>query len=601
VLDRLGLMLRFLPALPRLARYRAGSSHTVADRIEALAASDPEEPFLLYEAERQTYGEHNAAANRVAGWALEQGLGHGDVVALLMENRPEYLATWAGLAKLGVTTALINTNLQGPGLRHALASARTRHLILGSECADRFATTSSELDSPLDLWAMRDPFGEGPAELPAGAEDLDAALAEKPTSNPDPAHRKALRAGDDLFYIYTSGTTGLPKAARFSHMKFLGIGELAAWAVDLRRTDVHYCALPLYHSAGGAMVVSGVQAAGASLVVRRKFSASRFWDDVREYDATHFQYIGEFCRYLLNQPATAKDRSHRIRAILGNGLRPDIWEEFQQRFGIDRIVEFYGATEGNTALLNLEGKVGSVGRFPFKALTNARLIRYDLDADEPVRDERGLCLECATGEAGELVGRIPRSSSSPTGRFEGYTSKEATDRKILRDVFEAGDAWFRSGDLLRQDDEGFFYFVDRIGDTFRWKGENVSTQEVAEAVSAFAGVEMANAYGVEVAGQDGRAGMVALRLAAGAGFDGAGFFSFVTDALPRYAAPLFVRILPELAVTGTFKLRKVELQHEGFDPDTVSDPVWFRDDTEGRYVPLDADLAGRIGRGEIKI
>ena len=599
MLDRLGLLLRLLPALPRLARYRATSTHTFADRIEALAAADPDEPYVLFEGDRQTYGEHNAAANRVAHWALGQGLGKGDVVALLMENRPEFLATWAGLAKLGITTALINTNLTHAGLRHALASAGARQLVLGSECADRFATTADDLEAPLTVWSTLDPWLAEQAH-PPGSEDLDAALAEAADGNPDPSHRAGLLAGDDLFFIYTSGTTGLPKAARFSHMKFLGIGELAAWSVDLRRSDVHYCALPLYHTAGGAMVISAVQIAGASVAIRRKFSASRFWDEVREYDATHFQYIGEFCRYLLNQPPSATDREHRIRAVLGNGLRPDIWEEFQQRFGIEKIVEFYGATEGNTALMNLEGKVGSVGRFPFKALTNARLIRYDTDADEPVRDGRGLCIECETGEPGELVGKIPKSANAPAGRFEGYTSKEATDKKILRDVFEPGDSWFRSGDLLRQDADGFFYFVDRIGDTFRWKGENVSTQEVAEAISGFPSVEMANVYGVEVPGQDGRAGMVALRLG-GSEFDGESFFAFVREALPSYAVPVFVRVLPELEITGTFKLRKVELQREGFDPEAVGDPLWVRDPEAERYVPLDAGMVERIRSGAQRV
>jgi len=601
MLDRLGLLVRLLPTLPRLARYRAGSSYSVGDRLEALAAADPDETYVLFEGEGQTYGEHNAAANRVAHWAHDQGLGHGDVVALLMENRPEYLATWGGLAKLGVTTALINTNLHGTALRHALASSGARHLVLGSECSANFASTENDLEFPLSVWHARDPWTPNEAAPRGGSEDLESALSAASPHNPEPGLREGLRAGDDLFYIYTSGTTGLPKAARFSHMKFLGMGELAAWAVRLQRTDVHYCALPLYHSAGGAMVISAVQAAGASVAIRRRFSASRFWDEIRECDATHFQYIGEFCRYLLNQPPQASDREHRIRAVIGNGLRPDIWEEFQQRFGIEQIVEFYGATEGNTALMNLEGKVGSVGRFPFKALTNARLIRTDPSDEEPTRDSQGLCIECETGEAGELVGKIPQSANAATGRFEGYTSKEATDRKILHDVFETGDAWFRSGDLLRQDEAGFFYFVDRLGDTFRWKGENVSTQEVAEALSGFPGIEMANAYGVEVPGQDGRAGMVAVRLAAGEEFDGTRFFEFAGRALPSYATPLFVRVLPELEITGTFKLRKVELQKEGFDPARVTDPLWFCDSPSKRYVPLDAAILSKIQAGSIRL
>jgi fatty-acyl-CoA synthase len=587
-----------LPILPRLVKFKPDRRLSVADVIERRARDHPDRPFVLFETRRLSYGEFNAAANRVADWARGQGLGCGDAVALLMENRPEYLVVWAGLAKVGVTTALINTKLSGRGLRHALAASRADTLVLGSECADRFATTASDLERPLRVWGQRDPGAEGQTvDLSVGADDLDAALAAQSADDPAPEARAALRCGDPLFFIYTSGTTGLPKAARFSHLRFLGIGEGAALALRLGPRDVHYCALPLYHSAGGAMVVSTVLAAGATLALRRKFSASQFWDDLRRYDATCFQYIGEFCRYLLDQPPRPDDRDHRVRAAIGNGLRPDIWETFQQRFAIANIVEFYGATEGNALVLNLENKVGSVGRLPFRFMSNARLIRFDIASQTHVRDERGFCVECETGEAGEFIGRIPRHEHTTLGRFEGYTSEEATERKILRDVFEPGDAWFRSGDLLRQDAEGFFYFVDRIGDTFRWKGENVSTQEVAEVLSGFPGVSMVNVYGVEVEGREGRAGMAALVADDRSSFDGKAFHRFVSEGLPAYAAPIFVRLTGEPDVTGTFKHRKVELQSEGFDVERIADPILVRDDEAGAYVPLTPETMGEIRSG----
>ncbi len=595
---RWALFLRILPVLLRLAKFKPDSRLTVADVIERRARNHPDRPFVLFEARRLSYGEFNAAANRVAHWARGQGLGCGDVVALLMENRPEYLVMWAGLAKVGVTTALINTNLTRRGLRHALAASGAKTLLLGSECADRFATTASDLERPLRVWAQRDPEAAGDAvEHAAGTGDLDAALAAQSADDPAPDARSALRCGEPLFFIYTSGTTGLPKAARFSHLRFLGVGEGAALALRLGPRDVHYCALPLYHSAGGAMVVSTVLAVGATLALRRRFSASRFWDDLRRHHVTCFQYIGEFCRYLLDQPPRPDDRDHRVRVAIGNGLRPDIWEAFQQRFGIENIVEFYGATEGNAVVLNLENKVGSVGRVPFRFMSNARLVRFDVATQTHVRDERGFCVECETGEAGEFIGRIPRRKQTALGRFEGYTSEDATERKILRDVFEPGDAWFRSGDLLRQDAEGFFYFVDRIGDTFRWKGENVSTQEVAEALNGFPGVSMVNVYGVEVEGREGRAGMAALVAAERSSFDGKAFHRFVSGGLPAYAAPVFVRLIDEPDVTGTFKHRKVELQHEGFDPARIADPILVRDDEAGAYVPLTAETIGEIRSG----
>jgi fatty-acyl-CoA synthase len=603
MLERAALLARMATGLvPRLARLRPGNTTTVADRLEERARQGPGQTAILFEAERWTYGDWNAAANRVAHWGAREGIRPGEPVALLMENRPEFLATWGGLAKLGAVVALLNTNLTGKALRHAIAASKARLLIVGSECLDRLATTASDLESPVAVWVARDPYAAArPLPWPNGAEDLDAALAGADGRDPDQAIRDPVRAGDDLFYIYTSGTTGLPKAARFSHLRFFMTGDLAAWAIGLRRTDVHYCTLPLYHSAGGVMQVGAALCSGATLALRRRFSASAFWDDVRAFDATHFQYIGEICRYLLNQPPRKDDREHRVRTIIGNGLRADVWVPFQQRFGIPNIVEFYGATEGNAPIVNLENKVGSVGRYPLRAITNARLIRYDLDADEPIRDARGLCTECRPGEVGELVGRIPDAANTAQGRFEGYTSKEATDRKVLRDVFARGDAWFRSGDLLRQDEQGFFYFVDRIGDTYRWKGENVSTQEVEEALSGHPGLEGVNVYGVQVPGQDGRAGMAALLLAPGAAFDPVRFWRHVDEALPRYAAPLFVRLQPEMEVTGTFKLRKVNLQEEGFDPSLVRDPLFFRDDEARAYVPLDEGLAARIRSGARKV
>jgi fatty-acyl-CoA synthase len=592
MLDRLALLARLVPALPKLIAHKPDGRYTVGDRLEERARSHPERPAILFEDRRLDYGELNATANRVAHWARGKGLGRGDVVALLMENRPEYVAIWAGLAKLGVNTALINTNLSGRALRHSLATAHAQHLVLGSECAEGFATVADDLEDPLEVWWSRDPV--------AGARDLDTALAEQSVMNPDPSVRAALRAGEELFYIYTSGTTGLPKAARFSHMRFLSAGDINAWALGLGPRDVHYCALPLYHTAGGVLVVSAVLASGATMALRRRFSARAFWDDVRKFDATCFQYIGEFCRYLMNQPEQPNDRDHRVRAISGNGLRPEIWQAFQDRFGIDRVLEFYGATEGNAALMNFENKVGSVGRFPFKFLTNARLIRYDLDDESHERDENGLCIECGPDEIGEFVARIPAQDQAQ-GRFEGYTDAEATEKKILRDVFEPGDAWFRSGDLLRQDRDGFFYFVDRIGDTFRWKGENVSTQEVASALSGWPDFEMVNVYGVEVPGADGRAGMAAVKLRPGSELRGPELYRFVEEHLPRYAAPLFVRILTEVEVTGTFKLRKVNLQQEGFDSSALSDPIHLRDDAAGTFVPLTPGLLAEIQTGARKL
>ncbi len=599
-LDRLATLYRTLKYGLPLARIKPDSRFTVADLVERQARARADHPFVLFEDRRVTYGEYNAAANRLAHWGEENGLQAGDVVAVLMQNRPEYLSTWAGLAKLGVTSALINTNLVGAGLAHALDAAGTRKLILGSECLDAHATLGSDAPSGLESWVLCDPAEGGSATLPANVRDLDRELEDRPETNPDPDLRSEVRAGDPLAYIYTSGTTGMPKAAKMSHLRFsvTGVGGQVA---GFGPGDVMYCALPLYHSAGGAMCVMTALRSGGTLALRRKFSASHFWDDVQRFDATAFQYIGEFCRYLLNQPKRDVERQHRLKFAIGNGLRPDIWEEFRDRFRIPRIVEFYGATEGNVGMLNFDNKVGSVGRRPPALIAAPRLVRYDVEADDHVRDEQGLCIECGPGEIGELLGEIPSDPNVTQGRFEGYTSKEATERKILRDVMRKGDTWFRTGDLLSCDRQGYFYFVDRIGDTFRWKGENVSTQEVAEALSVYPGVEICNVYGVEIAGTDGRAGMAAIVLAEGSPFGQQSFYELVSSSLPGYAAPVFVRLQKEAETTGTLKLRKVDRQKEGYDPATVKDPVFVRDDAAQAYQPLTAERLAALHSGKLRV
>jgi fatty-acyl-CoA synthase len=569
-----------------LRKVRPDSEITIVDFIEERVAAAPHRLAILFEGRKLTNAELEAAANRVARWASAQGIGRGDVVALLMENRPEYIVTWLGLAKLGAVTALLNTHLRGHPLAHSLSVADARHLVVGAELGEALESARPHVTSWPTVWAT--------GGAVAGARDLDAELAERSPAPIDRELRRGLQAKDKLFYIYTSGTTGLPKAANISHQRACMMGGGAAGAQQLGPEDRVYVTLPLYHSAGGVMAAGSALMSGAVLVLARRFSARRFWSDCRDNEVTSFQYIGELCRYLLHAPEHADDQSHRVRVCIGNGLRPEIWERFQERFGIPKIIEFYGATEGNVALMNFDGKVGAVGRMPrlLRTAAGVALIRYDVAEDEHVRGPDGFCIPCRPGEVGEAIGRITSVS-----RFEGYSNPEATEKKILRGVFKAGDAYFRTGDLMRMDEDDYFYFVDRIGDTFRWKGENVSTNEVAEVLSVCPGVAEANVYGVTVPGRDGRAGMAALVVSSG--FDPAALAERAARELPAYARPVFLRVLPQIEVTGTFKHRKVELVKEGFDPAAIRDPLYFLDGE--RYVPLDAALHGRIARGEQRV
>ena len=574
----------------KLRHVKPDAPHTISDIFEGFARAKPGNVAVLYQDRVLSYADLAAGANRYAHWALAQGIKRGDVVVLFVEGCPEYLMAWLGLVKLGAIAALINTNLRGAALAHSIAIAKARHAIVGLELAQAYDDAMTGAEARPVVWVMG---GAAP-----GSEDLDAALREASPLALDKAVREGLTAKDNAFYIYTSGTTGLPKAANFSHMRMLYMMYGFAGALDAKESDRMYDALPLYHSTGGVCAVGVALTTGGSLVIRRKFSVHEFWNDCFRYRPTFFQYIGELCRYLLNAPPGPHERDHAIRAITGNGLRPEIWDAFQRRFAIPKIIEFYGATEGNVSMLNYDGKKGAVGRVPsyMRGLIPTRIVRFDVEKEMPVRDADGFCIECGDDEAGEAVGRV-RNEAGAT--FEGYTGRADTEKKLLRDVFQKGDVWFRTGDLMRRDAQGYFTFVDRIGDTFRWKGENVATSEVAEALSVVPGIAEANVYGVAVPGQDGRAGMAAL--VATPDFDPAAVGRALERNLPAYARPAFLRLMPAIETTGTFKQRKVELVREGFDPAHIAEPLYWRNPESGAYERLDGMRYAEIAAGKVKL
>jgi fatty-acyl-CoA synthase len=401
-------------------------------------------------------------------------------------------------------------------------------------------------------------------------------------------------------YIYTSGTTGLPKAAKVSHYRVMQWSHWFAGLMDTQPNDRMFNCLPLYHSVGGVVATGATLVGGGAVVIRARFSASDFWRDVRDERCTLFQYIGELCRYLVNAPHQEIETDHRLRIACGNGLRPEVWETFQNRFKIPRILEYYASTEGNFSLYNCEGRPGAIGKIPsFLAhRLPVALLKFDVESGEPRRNEEGFCERCLPNEVGEAVGLIPATGKELAGRFEGYADAEASARKVLRNVFKDGDSWYRTGDLMRRDEHGFYYFVDRVGETYRWKGENVSTAEVLTALTASRGVLDGVVYGVIVPGADGRAGTAALVV--DAEFDLAAFRVSIARHLPAYARPVFLRLLRALDSTGTFKPRKQELVQAGFDPARISDPLYFDDPRAQAYVPLDAALHAAISAGTVR-
>jgi fatty-acyl-CoA synthase len=594
---RVAREIRFLSGLARtLWRVRKvdpDSDDLVCDDFEEAVDKFEDHTALIFEGERYTYRQLDALANRFAAWADSQGVQRGDTVALLLPNRAEYVPAWMGLAKIGVSSALINNNLTGAALAHCLSISNAQHVITDQESLAAVDTIRAGLPRALTYWVI-----DAESDLSGERRALDLKEPKLPPERPPRARRTGLKARDVALYIYTSGTTGMPKAAKIAHTRAQLYMRAFAGATNSNAEDKVYCALPLYHSTGGLCGVGSALLNGGTLVLRRKFSASHFWDDIADNDCTIFVYIGELCRYLVNQPPHPKERQHHLRLGFGNGLRPDVWTEFQERFGVPEILEFYGSTEGNVSLFNYDGKPGAVGRVPAYLRGNfaVRLVKFDVEAELPVRGEDGLCVLAETGEPGEAIGLIKDDARH---NYSGYADKTASERKILRDVFEHGDAWFRTGDLMRQDEEGYFYFVDRIGDTFRWKGENVSTTEVAEAISRYAGVDEVNVYGVKIDKLDGRAGMAAITQ--GAEFKLDGLREFLVRELPNYARPMFIRLQPAIETTGTFKYRKIDLVREGFDPAKIEQALYFDNPETHAYERVTADLYAKIQGGGFKL
>jgi fatty-acyl-CoA synthase len=565
---------------------------TLPALIDRLAGQFAAAPALVSVEASMSYGQLGFRCNQYSRWGIGRDLQRGDAIALLMSNCAEYLAIWLGLTRIGVVVALVNSQLAGDVLAHSIKIAHPKYLIVGADLAARVAAIRPGLPAALACRVLGSHADFVPLE-----PELDSSSGEPLTA----AEREPPPIDATALYIYTSGTTGLPKAAKVSHYRLMQWSHWFAGMMDTQPHDRMFNCLPLYHSVGGVVATFATLVNGGAVVIRPRFSASDFWRDVRDERCTLFQYIGELCRYLVNTPHQPIETQHCLRIACGNGLRPEVWVPFQTRFKIPRILEYYASTEGNFSLYNCEGQPGAIGRIP-AFLANrlpVALLRFDVEKSEPWRNTDGFCERCAANEVGEAVGLMPATGSERAGRFEGYADEAASNRKVLRNVFKAGDSWYRTGDLMRRDERGFYYFVDRVGETYRWKGENVSTAEVLTALTASRGVIEGAVYGVSVPGADGRAGMAALVV--DAEFDLAAFRADVAARLPPYARPVFLRILATLEATGTFKPRKQELTQAGFDLSRVTDPLYFDDARSQRYVPLDAALHAAISDGTIRI
>ncbi len=581
----------WLRALQKTSSIEQDQARILPIAFDEIVATRPDALAVIDEYENLSFRQFAERANRYARWALANELQKGDVVALLMGNRADYAAIWLGLTRVGVVVALLNNHVAAPALAHCLRVAKAGHVIVDDPHYEACGEAAELVGDALNVIS----FDERRTGRSLVAECKG--LSGEPLGVED---SRDVTLKDRALYIFTSGTTGLPKAAIVTHRRVMSWSLWFSGLTDASPQDRMYNCLPMYHSVGGVVAIWSALLAGGSVVLRARFSASGFWKDVATHQCTMFQYIGELCRYLLNAPDCDEQKRHTLRLAVGNGLRADVWTPFQQRFGVPRILEFYAATESNFSLYNVEGEPGAIGRTP-AFLSNrfpVALVAFDEVANAPRRGDDGRCIGCAIGEVGEAIARIETGNGS-SAAFDGYVSSADSGKKILRDVFAPGDAWMRSGDLMRKDSRGFYFFADRIGDSFRWRGENVSTFEVAQTLAGCPGVRDVNVYGVAVPGHEGRAGMAALVTTED--FDLAALRRHVDSALPPYARPLFLRLSKELEITGTFKHRAQALAAQGFDPREVEDPLFFAQPGSNEYIPLDPALRARILAGEFRL
>lgn len=596
---RAAMMMLKLMYLVKRAELR---NWTVPKMFTETANRIPDKVMFYFEDQKYTFKEVEEESNRVANYFESKGYKKGDSVALFMENRPEFVTIWLGLCKIGVVPAFINYNLRHEALIHSVKVANSKALIFGAELFQAVSDVISSLGSdslPFPSFChgeLKHSSSKGCFPTTQLANELTD-FSSLPVSQ---AIQDSIGFRDKLLYIYTSGTTGMPKAAVIKHSRYILAAGGCRYVIGCNGDDIIYSPLPLYHSVAGMISLAGTMLHGTTMVMRNKFSASSYWEDCVKYKVTAAQYIGEICRFLLNSRECEEEKRHTVRLMFGNGLRPQIWRNFVNRFAIEKIAEFYGSTEGNSQIINIENKVGAVGfvSLLFPGILPLGLIKINEETGKEFRDRSGKCIPCEPGEPGEFVGKIVRNH--PVRDFHGYADESSTRKKILENVFSKGDLFFRSGDILVMDDLGWLYFKDRAGDTYRWRGENVSTNEVEATVSNMISLKDAIVYGVEVPGNEGRAGMAAIHDPEGE-VDLERLATGVKEKLPFYSRPMFLRLVDRLEMTGTFKLKKFTLQHEGFDPSVVSDKLFFLHPKTGNYEILNKELFNAIVTGSLRL
>ena len=537
----------------------------------------PNDIAFIFEGKEITWKEADEQINKYAGFLKSQNINKGDCFAILMDNSPDFLMLLLASFRIGSLAALINTTVSGDGLKHVISISEVKLIATG---ASHFTKLNSALaDSDLINIPI---FGiEDNEKIPDQIEDFRKLSNQFSTFEPYQPVMKDVAA-----YIFTSGTTGLPKAALVDHAKLVK-GSFAGHFLcfNFKKNDRLYMTLPLYHSTGLILGWAASLRSGCSNVIKAKFSASDFWSDVKKYNVNKFIYVGELCRYLMNLPLSETDKDNPITQISGNGLRPDIWESFQKRFNINKIVEIYGATEAVGMTVNTFGRSGMIGR----KRSDSTIIHCKKDDGSPILNDQGFCTKVSEGETGLYIQKI-----SSSAKFQGYLDSQASNKKILQNVFKSGDQYFNTGDLITLHDNNWLSFADRVGDTYRWKSENVSTMEVSAILNKASGVLDCNVYGVQVDSAEGKAGMAAMNVSEE--FTFINFIEHVNKNLNTFQKPYFLRLTKNMQTTGTFKHQKEDLKKQGFNPNLIQDKLYFFQ--KDNYVEIDHDLYSRIHSGD---
>ena len=537
----------------------------------------PNDIAFIFEGVEITWKEADEQINKYAGFLKSQNINKGDCFAILMDNSPDFLMLLLASFRVGSLAALINTTVSGEGLKHVIGISDVKLITAGASHLEKLSSALGDSDlKNIPIFGMEDN-----EKIPDQVEDIKKLSKQFSTFIPYQPIMKDVAA-----YIFTSGTTGLPKAALVDHAKLVK-GSFAGHFLcfNFNKNDRLYMTLPLYHSTGLILGWAASLRSGCPNVIKSKFSASDFWNDVKKYNVNKFIYVGELCRYLMNLPPSDGDRDNPITQISGNGLRPDIWESFQKRFNINKIVEIYGATEAVGMTINSFGRSGMIGR----KRSDSTIIHCNKDDGSPILNDEGFCTKVSEGETGLYIQKI-----SSSAKFQGYLDAQASNKKILQNVFKTGDQYFNTGDLITLHDNNWLSFADRVGDTYRWKSENVSTMEVAAILNNASGVMDCNVYGVQVDSAEGKAGMAAMNVS-----DEFSFISFIEHVnknLNTFQKPYFLRLTKEMQTTGTFKHQKEDLKKQGFNPSLIKDKLYFLQ--KNNYVEIDQALYNRIHSGD---